>query len=123
MAYSGTKAKIPLGDLGLLTDIAPDKSPPNALIKAKNVCFFNGSVQKAPGGLRWNATALGTGIIAAHQWMPNLVTERMIAVTSDGNIHRGQDRQFNMTMNATIANTLTPNCAFVDAGAETAGRQ
>src|SRR3990167_6492114 len=123
MSYSGTKAKIPLSELGLLTDIAPDKVPPNALIKAKNVCYFNGSVQKAPGGLRWNATALGTGIVAAHQWMPTIEKERMIVVGENGSIYRGQDRQFNVTMNATIANTFTPNCAFTDGGAETAGRE
>ena len=48
MAYTGTKAKIPLGDYGLLTDMSPDKLPPGALIKAENVCFFYGNVQIAP---------------------------------------------------------------------------
>lgn len=121
MAYNGQIVKIPLGELGLLTDIAPDKIPPNALGIANNVCFFNGSVQKAPGGLRWNETALSAGIVAAHQWMPNQDRERMIAVTSNGNIYQGNDRQFNVTMNSTIANVLTPNCGFVEGGAEAAG--
>lgn len=121
MAYNGIKAKIPLGELGLLTDIAPDKVPPNALIEAKNVCFWNGAVQKAPGDLKWNETAVSSGLVAVHQWMPNNVVERMVVVTETGNIFRGQDRQFNMTMNSTIAATLTPNCVFTEGGSEVAG--
>lgn len=122
MAYTGTKAKLPLGEIGLLTDIAPDKVPPNALIRAGNVCFFNGAVQKAPGGLRWNAVALPAGIIAAHDWQPTTITQRMIAVCSDGSIHKGRDRQFTQ-INASVSSVLTPNCVFADGGAETAGRQ
>ncbi len=123
MAYSGTKAKIPLGELGLLTDVAPDKVPVNALIMANNICFFNGAAQKAPGTIQWNATALSAGIIATHHWQPNLAIERFMAVTSDGNIYRGSDRQFGSPINTTIASVLTPNCVFAEGGAETAGRE
>lgn len=120
MAYSGTEVKINLGELGLLTDIAPDKVPPNALIQAKSVCFYNGAIEKAPGSIRWNATALGSGIVAAHHWMPTLVQERFIAVTENGAIYKGQDRQFNVTLNSSIASTLTPNCMFAEGGVESA---
>lgn len=122
MAYSGEKAKIPLGEFGLLTDIAPDKIPPNALIRANNVCFFNGAVQKAPGSIKWNSSALSAGIIAVHHWMPDTVTERFMAVTSTGNIYKGRDRQFGSAINSSISSVLTPNCMFTEAGAETAGR-
>lgn len=122
MSYSGTKAKIPLGEFGLLTDIAPDKVPPGALIQANNVCFFNGAVQKAPGSIRWNATAVSAGIIAAYHWRPDLTTERFMVVTSDGNIYKGRDRQFGSPINTTISSVLTPNCVFAEGGAETAGR-
>jgi hypothetical protein len=122
VAYTGNKAKIPLGEFGLLTDVAPDKVPPNALIKANNVCFFNGAVEKAPGTIKWNDTALSAGIIALYQWRPTLEKERMIAVTSAGDIFRGQDRQFGSAINSTIASSLTPNCLFAEGGAETAGR-
>lgn len=120
MAYSGNKAKIPLGELGLLTDIAPDKTPPNALIRAVNVVFSNGSVQKAPGSIKWNETALSAGIVAAHHWMPTTITERFVAVTSDGNIYKGRDRQFGSAINTSIASTLTANCVFAEGGAELA---
>lgn len=123
MSYNGNKAKIPLGEFGLLTDIAADKAPLGALGKANNVCFFNGNVQKAPGTIAWNATALSTGIVAAHHWRPTLEIERFIAVTTNGNIYRGQDRQFGSAINSSISSVLTPNCIFAEGGAETAGRE
>lgn len=123
MSYGGTRAKIPFGEFGLLTDISPDKAPPGSLTGANNVCFFNGSVQKAPGGLRWNETPLTAGIVAVHHWMPDLNTERFIAVTENGNIYRGQDRQFGAACNTSISSVLTPNCMFCEGGAETAGRE
>jgi hypothetical protein len=123
MAYQGIKAKIPLGETGLLTDIAPDKAPPDSLIRALNVCYFNGAVQKAPGALQWNATAVSTGIVGAHYWIPNgqvLQDPRFIVLTSDGNIYKGQNRVFGSPINSTIASVLTPNCVFADGGAEQA---
>jgi hypothetical protein len=121
MSYVGQRIKIPLGEIGLLTDIAPDKMPPNALIRASNISLVNGSVEKAPGTLKWNATAIGTGLVAVYQWRPSHGIERMIAVTDTGNIYKGQDRQF-AQINSTVTSTLTPNCVFVEGGAETAGR-
>lgn len=120
--YSGVKAKIPLGEFGLLTDIAPDKIPHGALINANNVCFFNGSVQKAPGAIQWNSSALSAGIVAVHHWQPDLITERFVAVTETGDIYKGRDRQFGSAINSTISSVLTPNCVFSEGGAETAGR-
>lgn len=122
MGYTGTRAKIPLGEFGILTDIAPDKAPPTSLRSANNICYFNGDVQKAPGGIRWNETALSAGIIAVRQWLPDTTTERMVAVTSAGDIYKGRDRVFGTAVNTTISSVLTPNCVFADGGAETAGR-
>lgn len=122
MAYVGTKAKIPLGDIGLLTDIAPDKAPPNSLIRANNICFTEGTVQKAPGTVTWNTTPVSAGIVAAYHWRPTLITERFIAVTSNGSIYKGRDRQFGNAVNTSIASTLTPNCVLAEGGAEIAGR-
>lgn len=121
--YEGNRAKIQFGEFGLLTDITPDKQPPGSLIQAKCITFSNGSPQKAPGGLRWNATAIGTGIVAAHYWQPTLNVERFIVVGENGKVLRGQDRQFNITANATIASVLTPNCVFAEGGAEDANNE
>lgn len=104
----------------MLTDISPGKQPPSSLIQAKNVVFSNGNVQKAPGGLRWNETSIGTGIVAAHYWQPTLELERFIVVGENGSIYRGQDRQFNITANTSVASVLTPNCMFAECGSEDA---
>jgi len=122
VSYTGNRVKIPLGEFGLLTDISPDKVPPAALIQANNVCFSNGNVQKAPGGLKWNQTAVSAGIIAAHYYQPTLEQPRFVVATSDGNIYKGRDRVFGSPINSTIFATLTPNCVFAEGGAETAGR-
>lgn len=122
MSYTGERAKLPLGEFGLLTDIASDKVPPNALIRAKCITYTNGAVEKAPGTIKWNETPLSAGIVATYEWRPTPTEPRMIAVTSAGNIYKGQDRQFNQTANTGIASMLTPNCVFVAGGNETAGR-
>ncbi len=121
MAYGGNEAKIPLGELGILTDVASDKTPPNALIWAKNIVFTNGTVQKAPGTVKWNASPLDSGIVAVHDWWPNTVTQRMVAATSAGFLYKGRDRQFGTALNSTSMGLLTPNCMFVEGGQEVAG--
>ena len=122
MGYTGNAIKIQLGEFGLLTDAASDSIPAGALINSKNICYFNGTVQKAPGSLLWNASALPAGIVAVHDWLPTTVIRRMIAVTSDGEIYKGQDRIFNASPMNTSLGALTPNCQFVEGGAEIAGR-
>lgn len=125
MAYSGTRAKIQLGQYGILTDISPDQSPPGALIQAQNVCFFNGYVEKAPGVLRWNATPTSAGIVAAHYWVPNVLAiqdVRYVVADSAGNLYKGENRVFGNPINTTISSLLTPNCAFTEGGAEESGR-
>jgi hypothetical protein len=121
--YNGVKAKIPLGERGLLTDIAPDKVPPDALIRANNIIFSNGNIQKAPGTRKWNDIPLTAGIVAVHHWRPSTIRDRYIAVTSNGSIYRGQDRVFPDPINESISSVLTPNCIFSEGGAETAGRE
>lgn len=121
MAYSGVKAKIPLGDYGLLTDISPDRAPPGSLIRANNVCYTNGNIQKAPGTIKWNATATSTGIIGAHYYQPTLEKERFIVATSDGKLYKGRDREFGSAITNT-STALTPNCVFTEGGSEVAGR-
>ena len=120
MSYIGNKIKIPLGELGLLTDIAPDKMPPHALIRANNIVLTQGTVQKAPGSYRWNSSALDSGVVAVHDWIPSSGVKRMIAVTSGGSIYKGRDRAFGTAINTGLG-TLNPNCMFVEGGAEVAG--
>lgn len=121
MAYAGNKVKISLGSQGLLTDISTDTAPQESLIRATNVCYFNGAVEKAPGSLRWNATAVSAGIVGAHYFLPNLISPRYVIVTSDGKIYKGRERVFGNPI-ATVSGVmpLTPNCVFAEGGAEQA---
>lgn len=121
MAYKGESVNIPLGEYGLLTDIASGKAPESSLTLARNICFTNGCVEKAPGGIKWNDVALPAGIVALHYWQPSLVQERMIAVTETGSIYKGRDREFGTAINTGLG-TLNPNCVFAEGGAEVAGR-
>lgn len=128
MGFEGITAKIPLGQYGILTDMPSDKLPPNALDHASNVCFFNGSVQKAPGTLKWNATPLSSGIIALWDYWPTSDAQRTIAVTSDGKVYRDIGSRDFSNGTATFSpittglGTLTPNCMFAEGGQESANR-
>lgn len=124
MAYIGKVAHIPLGQLGLLTDVPPGEVPRGALIGANNISFETGMITKAPGSLRYNLTVLPSGIVGLFDWWPNVVTQRLIAACADGKLYRDEgDRTFSAaTAITTGLGTLTPRCGFVEGGSETAGR-
>lgn len=120
MAYSGAIVTIPLGKLGLLTDAAPSEIPPEALIDARNISFSSGYLSKAPGSLLYNTSPLSAGIVALFDYWPDASRQRLIAVTSDGSVYRDiGDRTFSggIPINTELGQ-LTPNCIFVQAGAE-----
>lgn len=124
MAYEGTVAEIPLGELGLLTDLAPSQLPPMALLGANNITLVNGTVQKAPGSRKLNAVALPAGVVALTDWKPTSIQQRTIAACSNGSIYRDTgpgDFAGNVAI-ATGLTGLTPNSQFVHGGNETAGR-
>lgn len=123
--YQGVTAPIPLGGLGLFTDNSPSDLPPNALIEAKNIMLSNGLAQKAPGALKYNSNhQLDGSIVAVHDWWPDTVNQRLIAVTDTGKIYRDiGDRVFSLAVPInTGLGSLTPNCMFVEGGNETAAR-
>lgn len=121
MAFSGQDVTIPLGQQGLLTDLAPTDIPPGALIYSNNITLSNGTVQKAPGTLRYNSTPLSAGVVAVHDWWPDIITQRMIAVTSDGKIFRDLgDRSFGTGPINSGFGKFTPNCIFIEGGLEVA---
>jgi len=124
MAYVGKTYPIPLGQMGLMTDFPPGEVPRGALIKAYNVSFETGSVTKAPGSLRYNTQVLPAGIVALHDWWPDIATQRLIALCSNGSIYRDiGDRLFSGAVAITDGlMSCTPRSMFVAGGAETAGR-
>lgn len=124
MGYTGEIAHIPLGSLGLLTDVPPSEVPRGALIRANNISFETGLITKAPGDRKYNAVALPASVVGLIDWWPNPVTQRLIAACNDGKIYRDiGDRVF--SSNVSIAEglgTLNPKCMFVEGGSETASR-
>lgn len=120
MAYSGIPVKISFGDLGLLTDMSVTERPPGSLLFARNITYYNGCVQKAPGAIKMNTSALAAGIVALFDWWPITTLQRTIAVTSDGSIYRNEGTGNFGTAITTGLGVLTPNCVFVSGGQETA---
>jgi len=124
MGYQGQTVTIPLGNQGLLTDINPSDIPITALIRANNVNLGNGNIEKANGSHKYNSSALSSGIVALFDWHPSSITQRLIALTSDGSIYKDSgDRLFN---GGTAINTglgsPSVRSQFVEGGNETAGR-
>lgn len=123
MGYEGTIAQIPIGTSGLLSDIAPSQIPYTNLVRVINCDYAPGYVQKAPGAIQYNRTALPAGIVALLDYWPTTYKQRLFAATSAGNIYRDYgDRNFNLnTAVATGLGSLTNRSQFVVGGNETSG--
>lgn len=122
MAFSGLQVTIPLGRMGVVSDLAPTDVPPGSLIYANNIVLFNGTVQKAPGTLLYNTIPLSSGIVALFDWWPDTVRQRLIAVTADGSVYRDTGGRAFGTAIKTGLGMLTPNCIFCSGGGETSSR-
>jgi len=122
--YKGNIATIPLGHSGLLVDLPPGDITPGALILANNVSYETGTITKCPGSLRYNTTVLPSAIVALHDWWPDTVSQRLIALCSNGSLYRDTgDRVFNgATAITTGLLSVTPKAQFVEGGQETASR-
>ena len=110
---------------GLHTDDPDTQILPTDMKRAINVTFEGNKASKAPGAIRYNQTSLGSPISEAIDWWPDDVTQRLIAVTSDGLVHRminsvSQDIVTN-TLDTTQKNLqITKQCMIVQGGAEEA---
>lgn len=88
MAYKGTTAPIPIGQVGLYTDEPQDKIPANAAAIANNISLFTGQVEKSSGSIKYTTTQLEAPIIALADWWPIPTNQRLIAATSNGKLWR-----------------------------------
>lgn len=125
MAYRGQTAVIPLGDLGLLTDLPPGQIPKGALVRANNISYETGALTKAPGSRKYNSVALPAGIVALHDYWPDVVTQRLIALCSNGSIYRdiGDGVFSGNTAITTGLMSPTPKSQFIEAGQESAANE
>lgn len=124
MAYVGTHAPIPLGQLGLVTDEPQSQLPPNAASKANNVSLTGGKLIKSPGSAKYSATALEAAVVAVHDWWPSTTSQRLVAATANGKLWKDTGDGTWSTA-APIYNpgstTFDNSCHFVAGGAEAAG--
>lgn len=124
MAYKGNQIALPLGSVGLLTDRPHTDMPPGALVIANNVTFDGSRVLKSSGSAKYNANPLDGAVVGVHDWFPNQLRQRLIAVTRNGSIYRDTgDGEF--TSNTPIKTDLaTPSnqTFFVEGGAELSDR-
>jgi len=124
VSYAGQTVTIPLGRKGLLTDVAPGDIPPDNLITANNINLGIGSIEKERGSRKYNDSALSDPIVAVTDWRPSSNIQRLIALTSGGNVYRDiGDKTF--TSNTAINTGLgSPgvDSMFVHGGNEVAGQ-
>src|SRR3954468_16614535 len=117
MAYGGTSLKIPLGQLGLIPDVAPTDVPLGGLILAQNIILNEGRCQKAPGDRAWNSVALPGGIVGLLDWRPSAVVQRLIAACDNVFLYMDAGTgatEFGTTaLNETVLTGLNPNCQFI----------
>lgn len=125
VSYKGQVFRIPLGTRGMMPDEVQTRVPFDALLEARNITYVNGLLEKEPGSIRWNASALGNSIVALSDFWPDDVTQRVCALTADGVLHKFIDLKQSVVLGpetavdtqAIILATNKPPC-FVTGGAE-----
>jgi len=126
MGYQGQVATIPLGKAGLHTDDPQDDIPPGDLLESTNVTFENNVAEKAPGSIRYNSSALTSGVVAVYDWWPMPWKQRMVAVTRDGKVwlFRNRTSATEITPNGDAPTALTINgqVKILQVGNESSGR-
>lgn len=123
MSYEGQWAEIPVGTAGLLSDMPSSEIPHTSLIRATNIDYSPGYIQKAPGSIRYNTTVFTGGLVGLLDYWLDGITQRTLVATSDGKIWKDKgDRTFStMTPVQTGLGTLDGRCTFVIGGNEIAG--
>lgn len=126
MAYRGQTFTIPLGRAGLLTDDPQTEIPPNALIRAENIRFDKGLVEKDRGSKKWNQSALGSGIIGLKDFIPTIADQKFISVNRDGEVYSHPNINSNVEVTASGSAPSTLNISsgiqMVTGGKESATR-
>lgn len=116
-------APLPIGFDGLDGSKNMSQIPPTALIKAENISFDAGTLQKEGGAVKYNSAVISGAhrVIAGHDWFPSEGTQRLIVMTSNGDVLRDTgDGTFstNLKSGLTISTVAPP--LFVDGGKEAA---
>lgn len=115
-------AEIPLGQGGLNGSKNMSQVPIIALIKADNITYENGTIEKEGGAAKYNSSAIsGTPkILAGHDWNHDGGTQRMVVYTDAGALLKDTGAG---TFAVTLASGLTTTSGlanFAEGGKEVA---
>lgn len=122
MASRYTVLMIPVGTEGLTGQQNLSRARPGQLLRAQNITYENGTVEKISGTTRYTATTLGTGvrIMAGHDWWPSTGVQRAIVVTSAGAVRMdglAASGGFGTSL-CTLGSVTSVVPVFVEGGAE-----
>lgn len=122
MSFRGQIVELPIGTAGLTGTKNLSVLRPDQLLEADNVSFFFGTLHKEGGASKYNSTAITSApsVIGGWDWIPSDGIQRMIVVTSAGDILRDTGAG---TFGTTLASGLTVSSVvpfFVDCGKEAA---
>jgi len=95
-SYQGQVAVIPLGAGGMMTDNPHTAVPGTKLFRARNLTMNNGALEKDFGSMKFNQTAVPSGIRQIFDWHPTTLLQKFIVVANDGRVHRF--KQFNSSI-------------------------
>lgn len=89
-SYDGQIAVIPLGTSGIYTDAAQSAIPPTNLIRATNVTYYNGVLEKDWGSRVWNTSPLPSGIVQFKEMFTDNQSQnqRVYTLLQDGTVWR-----------------------------------
>lgn len=106
MASRDMVAELPIGIDGLSGSRNMSQVPLTCLVRATNVTYESGTLQKEGGTSKYNSTAItgGPQILGGHDWLYDGSTQRMVVVCSDGAIYKDSGAG---TFPVTLASGLT----------------
>ena len=122
MSYTGMVAELPLGPDGLTGSKNLSQVRPTQLLKSHSTTYESGTLQKEGGATKYNSTAI-TGapqVLGGCDWWPTAGTQRMVVVTSAGDVLKDSGTG---AFGTTLASGLTVSSVipvFVEGGKEAA---
>ena len=123
MPFTGEIAELTIGQTGLTGTKNPATVNVEALLTAQNLSYSEGTLQKEPGTAKYNSSAIAStpSILGGHDWHPVDGTQRMVVVTSTGNLLKDAGTgDFATTLASSL--TVTPDVVpqFIEGGKEAA---
>lgn len=118
-------AEIPIGRDGLTGTKNLSNTTPGQLLRALNITYENGTLQKEPGAIKYNASAIsGTPhILGGWDWRPSAAFKRTIIVNSDGKALKDDGTgAFGTTLATGLTISTNDVPVFVEGGKEAAAQ-